>query len=123
MLSWTVYVDPINSKHGIGKYNIFCHAGFFEDCKKNYKKNRDNKEAFFERLSADLFYWFGGKCEWEIVIQPLFCRCESEGIKVDVKQQVRLNWEQFCGYVWANKEELKVEDKTRRRTRKTDSHI
>ena len=107
MISWTVYVDHINANNRIAKHNVFDHAGFFEDCKKNYKKNKEDKELFFEQLRRDLFYWYGSKCEWEVVVTPLFSGCECHGIKTDVNQQVRLNWDQFCDYVWENREEFK----------------
>ena len=93
-------------------------VGFFEDCRKNYKKNKEDKELFFEQLRKDLFYWYGSKCEWEVVVTPLFSRCECDGMKTDVNQQVRLNWDQFCDYVWENRGVFKVEEKKAHRREK-----
>ena len=121
-MQWIVYVDHINSKHRITKYNVFDHAGFFKDCQENYKKNHDNKDAFLDRLRRDLFYWYGSKCEWEVIVAPLFSRGEVDEVKIDVNQQVLLNWEQFWSYVWDNKEELNVVDKRRKRTIKAKSN-
>ena len=118
MISWTVYVDHINANNRIAKHNVFDHAGFFEDCQKNYKKNKEDKELFFEQLRRDLFYWYGSKCEWEVVVTPLFSRCECDGMKIDVNQQVRLNWDQFCDYVWENRGVFKVEEKKEHRREK-----
>ena len=100
------------------RYGIFDHVGFFEDCRKNYKKNKEDKELFFEQLRKDLFYWYGSKCEWEVVVTPLFSGCECHGIKTDVNQQVRLNWDQFCDYVWENRGVFKVEEKKAHRREK-----
>ena len=121
-MQWIVYVDHINSKHRITKYNVFDHAGFFKDCQENYKKNHDNKEAFLDRLRKDLFYWYSSKCEWEIIVAPLFSHGEVDEVKIDVNQQVLLNWEQFWSYVWDNKEELNVVEKRRKRAIKAKSN-
>ena len=110
MISWIVYVDSLSFPNRIVKHNIFDHSDFFKDCQKNYKKNRSDKDAFLDRLRKDLYFWYGSKIEWEIEVAPLNWKHESDGTKIDVNQQVRLNWEPFCDYVWANKEEFKVED-------------
>ena len=46
------------------------------------------------------------KCEWEVVIQhwPELPDC---GLKADVYEQIAMNWDRFCDYLWENKEELK----------------
>ncbi len=52
MISWTVYVDHINANNRIAKHNVFDHAGFFEDCQKNYKKNKEDKDDCFDASSS-----------------------------------------------------------------------
>ena len=123
MINWTVYIENINAKNRIAKHNVFDHGGFFEDCKKNYKKNRNNKDAFLDQLRRNLSYRYRFKSEWEVVVKPKYSQCERNEIKIDVYQQVRMNWERFCEYVWANKEEFKEEKKNIKRKQKSDSHI
>lgn len=104
MLEWYVYYGDFNAKK-IESYNIFNHGGFILDCKKNYKANGDNREEFIERMRKDLMYWFWSKCEWEVVIVSW---PEGRGeTKIDVYDQVMLNWKLFSDYVWVHREEFK----------------
>lgn len=112
MLEWNVYIG--NFQNSADKYNIFNHWRFFEDCQRNYKKNKDDKDVFLKQLRRDLMYYFWSKTEWEVVIthwpphRDDEERFNKESIKVDVFDQVRLNWDVFCDYVWSHKDEFKV---------------
>jgi len=106
MLEWNVIYGNFNSGK-IETYNIFNHYRFHEDCVKNAKKNRDNKEAFAERLKLDLKYYYWSKCEWEVIVShwPPAERFHDE--KIDVYDQVMNNWQIFLDYVWEHRKELK----------------
>ena len=108
MLEWKVFVSDFNGKE-INEYNVFDHMRFYEDCKKNARKNIHNYEAFCEQLRIDLMYYFWSKCEWEIILTDWPRGEHSE--KIDVWDQVRLNWEHFCNYVWAHGAELRRREK------------
>ena len=114
MISWNVYVEDINSGR-IVTYNVFNHGGFLDDCQKNCMINKEDKESFISQLRLDLAYRYKSKCEWEVVVISLFPRKEQSAIKIDVYQQVRLNWEQFCDYVWTNKDEFRKEKHEKKR--------
>lgn len=105
---WSVYVGDFNGKR-IETDNIFDHCAFDADCRKNYKKNKENKEAFLEQLRRDLMYYFWSKCEWEVVIQSWPAGHGEK--KIDVYDQVMLNWNIFCDYVWSHKDEFKEKKK------------
>lgn len=129
-LKWNVYTHNFNSKE-IKIFNIFDHSRFLEDVKKDLKKYAD-KEEFSERLRGHLFYYFGSKCEWEVVItswvphitiselnrlneerektlkeynrEPYRLYVNPDvGEKTDVYEQVMLNWDLFVDYVWSHK--------------------
>jgi hypothetical protein len=130
-LEWNVYVHDFNRKE-IKIFNIFKHGRFLEDVKKDLKRIV-TKEEFSERLQGHLFYYYGSKCEWEVVITswvPHIAMSELDrlnaereetkkkydrepyrlyvnpdvGAKVDVYNQVRINWDLFVDYVWSHKE-------------------
>lgn len=103
---WNVYIGSFNDRK-IDVFNIFDHGKFYEDCVKNKKKNGKNREAFEEQLKADLHYYYWSKCEWEIILShwPPFKDFKEE--KIDVYDQVLLNWKVFTNYVWDHLEELK----------------
>lgn len=129
-LEYYVYHHNFNGK-SIEKFNIFDHGRFLEDVKKDLKKY-ETKEEFAERLRVHLFYYYGSKCEWEVVITswvPRITMSELDRLnlervmtvkdynrepyslyvnpdvaaKIDVYEQVRLNWDLFVDYIWAHK--------------------
>ena len=129
-LEYYVYYHNFNGR-SIEKFNIFDHGRFLEDVKKDLKKYAD-KEEFSERLRGHLFYYYGSKCEWEVVITswvPHITISELNRLneerektlkeynrepyrlyvnpdvseKQDVYEQVMLNWDLFVDYVWSHK--------------------
>lgn len=100
-LKWNVFYHDIN-KNKITTLNIFNHWKFAEDVQKSLKKFKD-KDEFAEELRRDLFYYFGSKCEYEVVVKPWVGGRGHEDIKVDIYTQVRNNWDVFVDYVWNSK--------------------
>ena len=47
-----------------------------------------------------LLYYFWAKSEWEIIISAWIRADVTKPIKIDVFDQVMMNWEQFCKYTW-----------------------
>ncbi len=125
-----MYYHNFNGK-SIEKFNIFDHGEFLEYVKKDLKKC-NTKEEFAEKLRGHLFYYYASKCEWEVVITswvPHITMSELDrlnaeremalkkynrepyslyvnpdvGEKIDIYEQVRLNWNLFVDYVWSHK--------------------
>lgn len=105
-MEWNVYIYDINAR-GVKVYNIFKHYNFLESCKKALKQYKDNKEHFIEQIRRELSYYFWSKCEWEILIDDFPSRPDYPAEKVDVYDQVRLNWNIFVDYIWENREKLR----------------
>jgi len=105
MLVWNVFLDDFNT-HRIRTLNIFQHASFLDGCRKAAKKYADDKQAFAEQIEKILKYYFWSKTEYEIVLDtwPPSPRFHPE--KVDVYDQVMLNWSVFIAWLWSNREEL-----------------
>lgn len=110
MLEWNVYVSNFNAKT-IETHNIFRHGGFVEDCQKAYKKHKDDQDAFLEEVRRSLMYYYWSKSEWEVIIDHWPHRDNARAEKVDVFDQVMLNWPIFSEYVWNNRDEFKVRRK------------
>ena len=112
-------------------FNIFNHAKFNEDVKKALKKF-DNKEEFSEEVRKSLAWCYWSKCEWETIITSFPARITKEeldrlneefkndtekygrepcsmwisptvGRKVDIYDQIMLNFQHFINYIWSNK--------------------
>lgn len=106
LLSWLVYNEDFNARR-IREFDIFNHHSFREDCIKNAKKNKDNKEEFIENLRRDLMYYFWSKCEYEIILSSW--PPDREGFraeKISVYDQVYQHWDVFSEWVWENRKEL-----------------
>lgn len=103
-MKWNVYFHDFN-KNKIVTYNIFKHCKFNEDIQKLIKNNY-SKEEFKERLKRELMYFFWSKCEYEIIISPWVGRNKEEAeVKIDIYDQVMLNFDRFVDYCWSFKEE------------------
>ena len=137
-LEWNVYREDFNSKK-IEKFNIFDHYRFEEDVKKALKKF-DNKEEFAKEVKRDLQYYFWSKCEYEIVLTSWVPHIDKEELmrlnadfeeslakyghepyslcvepnvfkKIDICEQVMLNFDAFVNYVWSNKTKFRKTSK------------
>ena len=106
MLEWNVYIEDFN-KREIKVFNVFNHPSFMEDLVKHKKKYKE-KEEFLEKVKSSLMYYYWSKCEWEITLHDWPVREDFKYTKIDVYDQIMLNWKQFGNYVWDNKNEIKV---------------
>ena len=104
-LTWNVYRLNINNRE-IEVFNIFNHYSFLMGCAKAAKKH--TRMEFAEEVKHELMYYYWSKCEWEVLVSdwtsPDFSKSQK---KIDVYQQIMLNFDQFIDYLWANKSELK----------------
>lgn len=97
-LKWMVFVRDMNSDK-ILEFNIFKHSRFLNDTKKAIK-DATTKEELAEKMKRILQYYYWCKCEFEIRIMDLRIDTGKKGRKVDVYEQVRLNYDVFINYLW-----------------------
>ena len=97
-MKWNVYWHDFNAKK-IKTYNIFDHWKFKEDVERDLERYK-NREDFADALKSHLRYWFWSKTEWEILISPWVGKADT--IKIDVYDQVMLNWDTFVDYCWTH---------------------
>lgn len=129
-MKWYVFYKELN-KNKIVKFDIFQHGRFKKDIEELLKENI-SKEEFEEKLDDNLRYYFWCKSEYEVVLTswpPYLTKeellltndrflkdCEKYGDKVykvnikpevaekiDIYQQVKLNWDVFVEYIWKHK--------------------
>lgn len=128
-LTWYVYRYDINHRQ-IYRYNIFDHGRFKEETYDLLEKRNITYEEFSEKLRCSIMYYFWSKAEHEIVITSFppyidkkeFDRLASKdfkissdvrlrcGEKIDIYEQVRMNWNVFLDYIWFTKKNYWVED-------------
>jgi hypothetical protein len=109
-LEWYVWREDFNRRQ-IVRFNVFAHGSFMEDLKKAARKYKDTeREQFEEAMRRSLMYYFWSKCEHEVVIDHWPPKHDDENWpsrKVDVYEQVWMNWVPFCDYVWARRAVLR----------------
>lgn len=100
-LVWNVY-HYSHSQNKIVVWNIFDSIGFGEAVGKIIKKKYE-KDVFAEKIKSELMYYFWTKYQHEITL----CRyprpeTDAEDVRVDVFDQVMLNFDAFIDYTYAN---------------------
>lgn len=96
---WYVFYHSHIEKR-IKKLNIFDHSTFAQKYLQILKRKL-SREEFAKEVESILFYHYNSKFEYEVIISSL---CESknrdEEIKVDVYEQIKLNWDIFIDYIY-----------------------
>lgn len=121
---WNVYDHDINNKQ-IKIYNVFKHSSFNQDVQKLLNEDLSYIE-FSEKLNCIVQYYFGSKAEYEVVITSWAPHIDNKELdrlnaereehrghlyyvsldvseKVDIYDQLHLNWERFVSYVYSFK--------------------
>lgn len=98
-MHWRVIYEDFNERK-ITDFDIFEHYRFAEDVKKAYKKYHNDYDSFCENVRKSLAYWFWSKTEWEVIVSAWPPWNSVPERKVDVYEQVMLNWDVFIEYVW-----------------------
>lgn len=101
-MEWNVYYHDSNAKKII-QWNIFKHRSFRKEVYELLKSDL-NKDDFIEQLRKSLMYYFWSKSEYQVLILPWVG--EADDIKIDIYDQVMMNWNKFSEYVWVNKEKI-----------------
>lgn len=129
-LVWNVFVEDINARK-IEVHNIFDHHRFMEDLVDIKKEVMNDRNAFADKVRTSLMYFYWSKCEWEVVVTswPPYVNGSEIGKlefernnaienyggfirasvnletdkKIDVYDQVMMNWDVFIEYLWNNR--------------------
>lgn len=99
-MEWYVYYHDPNAREIIS-WNIFMHRTFTTEVEELLKDNLSRKE-FDALLERKLMYYFWAKCEYEVVLTSWVGLANN--IKIDIYNQVMMNWDKFSNYVWSLKD-------------------
>ena len=99
-MEWYVYYYDFNGQK-IVTWNIFRNWVFKESVEKLLKDKKLNRKEFAEKLKTKLMYCFWSKTEYEVIISPWVGKGDEE--KIDIYDQVMLNFDRFVEYVWSFK--------------------
>lgn len=100
-LEWNVYMEDLN-KREIIVFNVFNHYSFRTGLIKAWQKYHDDIEAFEKEVNSDAAYYFWSKREYEIGLTSPFGGYDGfKDKKIDIYDQLRLNWDAFMSYIIA----------------------
>lgn len=126
VLEWNVFVEDFNARR-IKTYNVL-NNGIVEEIIKR-TKNINDRESFADEVRSIIMYHYWSKSEWEIIVTDwpthmdvkdvyrliddiedhekrydnkpyLVCPRLTVSEKLDVYEQVRINWARFIDYLW-----------------------
>lgn len=102
-LVWNVYTHDVNTG-ALKIYNIFENENFLNSILKEaaepYSLLIPDYNRFKECVEKKLKYYFCKRCERELIVSP-WPPCETnKGEKIDVYDQVMLNFDQFYNYLY-----------------------
>ena len=86
-------------------FNVFSSYSFQRNLyqlKNDIKKKKLSRKDFDEELDKILRYTFWSRCEYEMILDSWPPHKNDKGYKIDVYEQVRLNFDKFSDYVWNN---------------------
>ena len=115
-LKWNVWID-VNTRE-LKQFNIFSHSRYDEDTREymyKYIKKQISKDTFIEEIRKTTLYYFWGKVEYEIIISPVIGNYYNK--KIDIKEQIELNWDRYIDYllnVCSSMEEIYKERRKKR---------
>ena len=94
-LEWNVYIEDPNAK-SFRKYNAL--SGYGDYFIKEYIHTKGNKEKFLERVRLIMQSRYWSRCEYELILTGWPNANIQE--KIDVYDQLMMNWYHFSEYVW-----------------------
>ena len=98
IIEWYVYYHDSNAQ----KIIIFNHGSFKKEVDVLLKEKID-KDDFSEKLKREMMYYFWSRCEYEIILSPWTGRADN--IKIDIYDQIMMNFDGFVDYCWSFKSE------------------
>lgn len=97
-LVWNVIISSRNSGKFL-QWNVFNNTIFSEQVTKALKKYKSIEE-FAGRVKSWAMYCFWSKCEYEIILSHWPPNERFEELKIDVFDQLMLNFNTFVEYIW-----------------------
>lgn len=95
-LNWNVYYYNQNIDK-IEPFNVFSHRNFYRAVLDIFGKYQ-HMDEFEEAIEKEAMYYFWCKAEYEVVVRGLFE--QRAWHKVDIYDQLKLNWDRFIDYLW-----------------------
>lgn len=84
-------------------YNVLDHFSFVSEIAELFLFPKTTKKYFEKELDSCAMYYFWSKAEHEIYVKDVFGGYTS---KIDVYDQLKMNWKPFVNYVWSKRKKF-----------------
>lgn len=99
-MKWFVYRYNVNGRI-IEQFNVFTHNSFKQQViQLKRKRNVLTYEEFSQELKRIVQYYFWARCEYEVTVHGWPPTHDNVTLKVDIFDQLQLNWDAFVRYVY-----------------------
>ena len=95
-MTWNVFCSDFSTGE-IKPHNVL-HGR--ENLIQELKTKSASREEFEKMLRSEMIYHYWSKAEWEVVISP-WCARGNKETKIDIFDQLKLNWDRFVDYCLA----------------------
>ena len=95
--TWKV---PLFHKDKLTHYNVFNNRLFSEAIDLLFSIPELSFEEFSETVKRKAQWQFCNRCEYEMVLLPWPVGPEDNRYKMDVFEQLEVNWDRFIDYLW-----------------------
>lgn len=96
MLEWKVWKYDCNAKQ-----MVQCNAlSGFETIIANLRENCESKADFANRLDKEFLYKYYLRSQYEIILKPWACRDDATERKIDIYEQLKMNWDAVVEKCW-----------------------
>ena len=100
-LEWNVFLyDGCRSKAEPRKFNIFDNINFRERVEELLATPELTREEIEEEVRAAARWQFWSRCQYEFILLSWPTGEKETGYKMDVFEQLEMNWDRFIDYIW-----------------------
>lgn len=107
-MHWNVFIEDFNLRK-IVYYDVLAGDWVREHLAKILERSKGDKQHFASELMKMMRWQYWSRCEYEIVLTcwpPVSTPDAFKDRKIDVFEQLWINWDQFVDYVWAHRAEF-----------------
>ena len=100
-MEWNVFLyDGCRDKAMPRKFNIFDNRSFARAIKDIFDEPELSHDEFEELVRHAAQWQFWSRCEYEFILLSWPTGPNEKGYKMDVYEQLEVNWFRFIEYVW-----------------------
>lgn len=112
-MHWNVFMEDVNLRR-IVYYDVLASEWIQDKFAIALERSKGDKSYFASEAMKILRYQYWGRCEYEIILScwpPMPAPYRFKDRKIDVFEQIWINWDQFIDYVWAHRAEFAKHEK------------